>query len=102
MLNGIAATQCARKPALGVLALLICALPVGAQTMLAQSTVTDPPTVVMVRATAALAEHAPIIDGRDDDAAWVSATAITGFRVFDPKEDGDPTFPTAVKISYDA
>jgi len=33
---------------------------------------------------------------------WQSAPPITGFRVFDPKEDGDPSFQTAVKVAYDA
>ena len=57
---------------------------------------------VMTRAMASPAERPPVIDGRDDDAIWKSATAITGFRVFDPKEDGDPSFPTEAKIGYDA
>jgi hypothetical protein len=54
------------------------------------------------RATAFAAERPPVIDGRDDDPIWASATPITGFRVFDPKEDGDPTFQTEAKIGYDA
>jgi hypothetical protein len=56
----------------------------------------------LTRATASPAERPPIIDGRDDDAIWKSATPITGFRVFDPKEDGDPSFPTEARIGYDA
>jgi len=56
----------------------------------------------MTRAMASPAERPPVIDGRDDDAIWKSATAITGFRVFDPKEDGDPSFPTEARIGYDA
>ncbi|HEY1951887.1 MAG TPA: DUF5916 domain-containing protein [Gemmatimonadaceae bacterium] len=53
-------------------------------------------------ATASVAERPPVIDGRDDDPSWRGATVITGFRVFDPKEDGDPSFPTEVRITYDA
>ncbi len=52
--------------------------------------------------TAFAAERPPVIDGRDDDQIWTRATPITAFRVFDPKEDGDPAFQTAVKIGYDA
>jgi hypothetical protein len=56
----------------------------------------------LTRATATRASQPPVIDGRDDDAVWRDARVITGFRVFDPKEDGDPTFPTEVRIAYDA
>src|SRR6187549_3816644 len=55
-----------------------------------------------MRATAIAAERAPVIDGRDEDAVWGSAPVITGFRVFEPKEDADPSFETQAKISYDA
>src|SRR2546427_5795281 len=34
------------------------------------------------------------IDGRDDDEVWRVAPAITQFREFQPKEDGDPRFAT--------
>ncbi|HZE08323.1 MAG TPA: DUF5916 domain-containing protein [Gemmatimonadaceae bacterium] len=54
------------------------------------------------RASAVFSEQPPVIDGRDDDPIWKRATAITGFREFDPKEDGDPTFQTEVKVAYDA
>src|SRR3954462_12536487 len=63
------------------------------------------PAPASTRATAAspaLAERPPVIDGRDDDAVWKAATVIDGFRVFAPKEDGDPTFPTEVRVAYDA
>src|SRR2546423_2560961 len=78
--------------------------PVGAaQSIQAQQT-TDvaAATKSIATATASYTERAPIIDGRDDDPIWKSATPITGFRVFDPKEDGDPTFQTEAKIGYDA
>jgi hypothetical protein len=51
---------------------------------------------------ASAADRPPVIDGRDDDPIWKSAAPITGFRVFDPKEDGDPTFQTEAKVGYDA
>jgi hypothetical protein len=56
---------------------------------------------ISAEAIASVAEKPPVIDGRDDDAIWKTATPITGFRVFDPKENGDPTFPTEAKIGYD-
>jgi hypothetical protein len=56
---------------------------------------------VVAEATASVAEKPPVIDGRDDDAIWKNAAPITGFRVFDPKENGDPTFATEAKIAYD-
>ncbi len=43
----------------------------------------------------------PVIDGRDDDAAWKLAPPVTGFRQFDPGEDLDPTFRTEARIVYD-
>lgn len=38
--------------------------------------------------------RAPRIDGRDDDDTWRMAAPITGFRQFEPTEDGDPSFRT--------
>lgn len=60
------------------------------------------PTVSLTRAAASPAVRAPIIDGSDADAVWSTVTPITGFRVFDPKEDGDPTMPTEVRVAFDA
>ncbi len=40
------------------------------------------------------AVRAPRIDGRDDDDTWRMAAPITGFRQFEPTEDGDPSFRT--------
>jgi len=42
-----------------------------------------------------------VIDGRDDDEAWRTTPVITGFRMFDPTEDADPTFRTEARIAYD-
>ena len=93
----------AGKLALGLLAVFAIA-PVGsAQTIQAQPTISaSSGSAALARATAASAERPPVIDGRDDDDIWKSATPITGFRVFDPKEDGDPTFRTEARIGYDA
>src|ERR1051325_4697383 len=53
-------------------------------------------------AQATRAERAPIIDGRDADAAWQSAAVVDAFRIFDPKEDGAPSLRTEARIAYDA
>jgi len=56
---------------------------------------------VIAQANAALAQRPPVIDGRDDDAIWKTGAPITGFRVFDPKEDGDPSAQTEIRVAYD-
>ena len=91
----------ARKLALAVIGTFAVA-PIGrAQSVRAQQTPAGGNSSA-TQASAAMADRAPVIDGRDDDAVWQTATPITGFRVFDPKEDGDPSFPTEAKIAYDA
>ena len=99
----VSAVTSAGKLAFALLALLAVA-PLGyAQTVQAQQgSAGSSGGAVAARATASAAERPPIIDGRDDDPIWRSAAPITGFRVFDPKEDGDPTFQTEAKIGYDA
>jgi hypothetical protein len=52
--------------------------------------------------TAARADRSPIIDGKDDDAVWRTARAVSEFRQFDPREDAPPLFRTEFKIAYDA
>jgi hypothetical protein len=59
----------------------------------------DPPARVV---PAERAEQAPVIDGREDDAVWRTARIITGFREFQPVEDGDPRYRTEAKVAYDA
>jgi hypothetical protein len=54
-------------------------------------------SAVAVRATAA---HT--LTAREDDLLWRNAPLIDGFRVFDPKEDGDPSMRTTARIAYDA
>ncbi|MEQ1690092.1 MAG: DUF5916 domain-containing protein [Gemmatimonas sp.] len=60
-----------------------------------------PPAVASVPRPARI-QHAPEIDGRDDDAAWKSVVAITDFRQFEPAENGDPTLRTEARIAFDA
>ncbi len=84
---------------------MLAVAPVGqAQSIQAQQTsaAVGSRSGLLARAAASPAERPPIIDGRDDDAIWKSAAPITGFRVFDPKEDGDPAFQTEAKVGYDA
>ncbi len=54
---------------------------------------TGPPSTAN-RASAVRAASPVVIDGRDDDAVWRLAPAITQFREFQPKEDGDPRYAT--------
>jgi len=91
----------ARKTALPVLAIALNAAIGGAQLVRAQQPEPATGGGTATAAVASIAERPPVIDGRDDDAAWQSARPITGFRVFDPKEDGDPSFPTEARIAYD-
>src|SRR5256885_5037757 len=53
------------------------------------------------RATAVRATSPVVIDGRDDDAVWRLAPAISQFREVQPKEDGDPRFATEARVAYD-
>src|SRR6266540_4941888 len=59
-----------------------------------------PPTVPTTGAVRAAV--APLIDGRDADEVWRAAPAITQFREFQPREDGEPRFATEAKVAYDA
>ena len=97
------AAASARKTALVLFAFAAVASTVRAQSIKAPQVA--PVAGSAASATVAIAseaQRAPVLDGRDDDAVWQSTRAITGFRVFDPKEDGDPSFETAVKVAYDA
>src|SRR2546422_1654939 len=60
-----------------------------------------PPPSTATRATAVRAKTPVVIDGRDDDEVWRVAPAITQFREFQPKEDGDPRFATEAKVAYE-
>ncbi len=59
------------------------------------------PAVTATSARATRAAKAPVLDGRDDDDIWRLAVPITGFRQFDPVEDGEPPMPTEAKVAYD-
>jgi hypothetical protein len=97
-----AALVSARKLAL-TLASTVLLTEVGfAQTVQSQAATVLPPIASTTVATATAATTPPVIDGREDDVVWQSAVPITAFRVFDPKEDGDPTFRTEARIAYDA
>src|SRR5260370_41638562 len=82
-------------PAVALLAILLqtATSPSGDGVALPPSTAT--------RATAGRAKTPVVIDGRDDDEVWRVAPAITQFREFQPKEDGDPRFATQAKGAHD-
>jgi hypothetical protein len=61
----------------------------------------SPPLGGAAHATAVRARRPVVIDGRDDDDVWKTAPAITAFREFQPREDGDPRFATEAKVAYD-
>jgi hypothetical protein len=56
---------------------------------------------VVPSAQATRARTAPVLDGRETDAVWASATQISAFRIYDPVEDGEPTMRTMAKVAYD-
>jgi hypothetical protein len=47
------------------------------------------------------AEQNPRIDGLLDDPVWTSAAPIDGFRMVEPRPDGDPSEKTEVRVLYD-
>src|SRR5688572_30085859 len=59
------------------------------------------PAGTATTAVALRAPQPPLIDGKDLDDVWREAPAITAFREFSPREDGDPRFPTEAKVAYD-
>jgi hypothetical protein len=75
---------------------LACAALLAAWPAFAQGPIDHEMTGRAVRVTAP-----PVIDGRDDDAAWKLAPPMTGFRQFDPGEDLDPSFRTEARAVYD-
>ncbi|MEO5567586.1 MAG: DUF5916 domain-containing protein [Gemmatimonadaceae bacterium] len=52
-------------------------------------------------ATASRASQPVILDGKEDDAVWQTATVIDGFRTFSPVQNGEPRFRTVAKVAYD-
>ncbi|HVX42096.1 MAG TPA: DUF5916 domain-containing protein [Gemmatimonadaceae bacterium] len=58
--------------------------------------------VTATSAVATRALRAPAIDGRDDDAVWRTAPAITNFLEWRPAKGKTPRFRTEAKVAYDA
>ena len=90
-----------------VLPLLLVAAQLTAQQPLIGRGSGEPPLAASLssaalRADAVRASTPPVIDGRDDDAVWATAPVIDGFRVYDPREDGEPAFRTVARVAYDA
>lgn len=50
----------------------------------------------------ALAEVAPVIDGKLDEPLWANAEALQGFRQVDPAPGAAPSMRTEVRLAYDA
>lgn len=53
-------------------------------------------TVSAVRVT-----RAPLIDGKGDDAVWISAPAVDAFRQWAPRDDAPPSMRTEFRVAYD-
>src|SRR2546421_1118628 len=85
--------------AVPMLALVVVVQANGSPGGQAQLAGTPPPMANSVVARRAVG--AVVIDGKDDDAVWREAPAITAFREFSPREDGPPRFSTAAKVGYD-
>jgi uncharacterized protein DUF5916/cellulose/xylan binding protein with CBM9 domain len=85
-------------PAVPVLAVLFAVQVSGA---LAAQSGLDPSPGTTTATAAARSERPVAIDGKADDAVWQLAPAITAFREFQPREDGDPRFPTEARVAYD-
>jgi hypothetical protein len=56
---------------------------------------------VVRNAVAVRAGAPPTLDGKDDDAIWRIAPAITEFQQFAPSSGAAPSFRTTVKVAYD-
>ena len=79
-----------------VLAAALCAL-IPAGSLRAQAS-SDPSQQVTM---AVRTKVPPVIDGRDDDAAWKDAPANSQFLEFSPTKGKDPRFKTEFKVTYD-
>ena len=62
----------------------------------------SPPREAPATARAIRTERAPVLDGRDDDAIWLTAPLIEGFRQFAPAEDAPTAFRTTTRVVYDS
>ena len=72
---------------------------VRAQGLKAPNGATTADTQVVGRAVRAATP--PVLDGKENDAVWRQAPAMTDFRQFDPGENLPPTFRTEAKVAYD-
>ena len=82
--------------------LAFAALLQGQQVAMTTRAVAGPHDAPSRMARAVRAAVPPVIDGRDNDAVWATATRITDFREWRPTENAEPRFPTEAKIAYDA
>ncbi|MCA0375693.1 MAG: carbohydrate binding family 9 domain-containing protein [Gemmatimonadetes bacterium] len=53
------------------------------------------------RSVATRALKTPVLDGRDDDAAWKDARVIDQFLEYEPQQGAVPRFRTEVRVLYD-
>ncbi|MDA1082269.1 MAG: DUF5916 domain-containing protein [Gemmatimonadetes bacterium] len=83
--------------ALAVLALPLPQQSSGTDAGSSQNNAPPPPPV----ATAVRADQAPRIDGRADDAIWLTAPKYSEFREFQPRVDAEPRFKTEFQVAYD-
>ena len=69
-----------------------------------QGSAPTPPPLPSEAATAraVLAEVAPVLDGRDDDAVWRVSPPIGRFLEAKPSEGAEPKFRTEARVAYDA
>ena len=65
----------------------------------ASDTTTPEPDDIRI-ASAARADRAPEIDGRDTDPCWGSVPVITGFTEFQPNEGTPARYETEVRVAY--
>ena len=87
---------------IAILLALVLPVVVGAQQL--ASTADRPAALGRASPTAALAARViqpPVLDGKDDDAMWLSAQVIDHFLEYEPNEGADPRFKTEVRIAYD-
>lgn len=59
------------------------------------------PAALTAQVSAQRATTAPVIDGRDDDAAWTRIRATSDFVAFRPTEGAQPTYRTDLKVAFD-
>jgi hypothetical protein len=60
--------------------------------------VAAPPALAI---TAVRAAHPPVIDGKDDDDVWRTATVVPPMRQWQPTEDAPARYRTEAKVAYD-